>query len=68
MAETARMKLADLGEDGLSKVQALEQDIGGCVLALERRIALRDLSPQQLEKLPAAEEALGIVLMAYECV
>ncbi|MGD2147364.1 MAG: hypothetical protein PVH41_11780 [Anaerolineae bacterium] len=68
MAETRRMKIADLDEDRLSKVQALERDLGVCVLALEHRIALRDLSPQQLERLRAAEEALGVVLMAYECV
>jgi len=67
MAETPRMKIADLDEDGLSKLQALEQDIGGCVLALERRITFKDLSPQQLAKLQAAEEALGVVLMAYDC-
>lgn len=67
MAEGPRMKIADLDEERLSKVQALEQDIGACVVALEHRITLRDLSPEQLEKLQAAEEELGVVLMAYEC-
>ena len=67
MAETPRMKFADLDEGSIKKVQALEQDIGGCVVALERRISLRDLSPEELEKLQSAEEELGVVLMAYEC-
>jgi hypothetical protein len=61
------MEFADLDAEGVSKVQALEQDIGGCVVALQRRISLRDLEPEELEKLQAAEEELGVVLMAYEC-
>ena len=67
MAETPRMKFADLDENAMKKVQALEEDIGGCVVALERRVSLRDLSPEELEKLQSAEEDLGVVLMAYEC-
>ena len=67
MTQAPRMKFADLDQEGISKVQALEEDIGGCVVALERRISLRDLSPEQLEKLQSAEEELGVVLMAYEC-
>ncbi len=67
MAETPRMEFADLDEESMSKVHALEEDIGGCVVALRRRISLRDLEPEQLEKLQAAEEELGVVLMAYEC-
>jgi hypothetical protein len=61
------MKVADLDEGSLSKVQALEEEIGACVLALEPKVKLRDLSEDQLEKLRAAEEELGVVLMAYEC-
>jgi hypothetical protein len=67
MADEPRMKFADLDEEGVNKVRALEQDIGGCVVALERRISLRNLSPEELEKLQSAEEDLGVVLMAYEC-
>lgn len=67
MADTPRMKVADLDEGSLSKVQALEEEIGACVLALEPKVKLRDLSEDQLEKLRAAEEELGVVLMAYEC-
>lgn len=67
MAEAPRMEFADLDEEGMNKVRALEQDIGGCVVALQRRINLRDLSEEELEKLQSAEEELGVVLMAYEC-
>jgi hypothetical protein len=61
------MEFADLDEEAMNRVRALEQDIGGCVVALQRRISLRDLSNEDLKKLQAAEEDLGVVLMAYEC-
>jgi len=67
MAETPRMEFADLKEDQMEKVRALEEDIGGCVVALQRRISLRDLSSEELKKLQETEEDLGVVLMAYEC-
>jgi hypothetical protein len=61
------MEFADLNEDQMEKVRALEEDIGGCVVALQRRISLRDLSSEELKKLQETEEDLGVVLMAYEC-
>jgi hypothetical protein len=61
------MEFADLDEQGVKKVRALEDEIGGCVVALQRRISLRDLSEEDLERLQSAEEDLGVVLMAYEC-
>lgn len=67
MAEAPDMKIADLNDEGLSRVRALEKDIGGCILALEPKVSLKNLSPEQLEKLRSAEEELGVVLMAYEC-
>jgi hypothetical protein len=67
MAEAPRMKVADLDEKSLAKVQALEEEIGACVPALEPKVKLRDLSEEQLEKLRSAGEELGVVLMAYEC-
>jgi len=67
MAEAPRMEFADLDDKGVRRVRELEEDIGGCVLALQQRISLRDLSEEALEKLQSAEEELGVVLMAYEC-
>ncbi len=66
MAEAPGMSIAELDNDGLSKVQVLEEDIGGYVLALEPRVTLKELSSDQLAKFRAAEEELGVVLMAYE--
>jgi len=67
MAQAPRMKVADLDDRSLSKVQALEEEIGACVLLLEPKVKLRDLSDDELEKLRAAEQELGVVLMAYGC-
>ena len=67
MAEAPEMKIAALDHDGLDKVQALEKEIGGCVLALEPKVTLKELSADQLAKLRSAEDELGVVLMAYEC-
>lgn len=67
MVETPRMKIADLDGDSLAKLQALEQEIGACVLALEPKVKLTDLAGDQLERLQTAEEELGVVLLAYDC-
>lgn len=67
MAEEPRMKIADLDKESLAKVQSLEEDIGACVVALEREVELIDLDDEKLDRLQAAEEDLGVVLMAYEC-
>lgn len=67
MAEAPRMKIADLDDQSLQKIRALEEEVGACVLALEPRVKLMDLSEEQLESLKSAEEELGVVLMAYDC-
>jgi len=67
MAEEPRMRFADLDNEGLDKVQALERELGACVVALERQVELLDLDEEELEKLQDAEQELGVVLMAYRC-
>lgn len=67
MAEAPRMRIADLDDQSLEKVRALEEEMGACVLALKPKVKLMDLSDEQLKKLKSAEEELGVVLMAYDC-
>jgi hypothetical protein len=62
-----RVKLAQLDSGGLAKLQALEDEIGGCVVALEKQARLAQLSKDRLERLQAAEKDLDVVLLAYEC-
>jgi len=62
-----RMTFAQLDSGDLTKVQALEDEIGGCVVALEKQARLAELSKDRLKQLQAAEKDLDVVLLAYEC-
>lgn len=66
MAET-RMRIAQLDEKRLSRLHALEGELGLCLVALEREFRLADLSKEQVKKLQDAEKEMGVVLLAYEC-
>ncbi len=64
---TPRMKFAQLDSGDLAKLHELEDEIGGCVVALEKQARLAELSKDRLERLQAAEKDLDVVLLAYEC-
>lgn len=64
---TSRMKIAQLDEARLARLRALEDELGTCIVALEREFHLADLSEEQLKRLQAVEQELGVVLLAYEC-
>ncbi len=61
-----RMKLAELNQSQLQKLQAFEEELGAYVVALEPQYALADLSADQVHKLQRLERELGVVLLAYE--
>ena len=63
---TSQMKITELDETRLAKVKALEDELGFCVVVLEKEFSVADLSEDQLRKLQAAEEELGVVLLAYQ--
>lgn len=63
----SRTKIAHLDEARLTKLRALEQELGGCIVAVEPGHRFADLPEAKLERLRAAEEELGFVLLAYEC-
>ena len=62
-----RMQIAQLDKARLSKLQALEKDVGACVVAVEKETQFADLSEAQLKKLQAAEKDMDVVLLAYAC-
>jgi len=66
MTTGSRLKVANLTEEELAKVHALEEAMGTLVLAFERTHQLADLTPAQVEKLRALEEEMGVFLLAYE--
>ena len=60
------MKIANLDEAGLKKVQQMEESMGTLIIALEPHIPLAELMEEQVEKLSALEQELGVVLIAYQ--
>ena len=63
---TSQMKIAELDETRVTKVKALEDELGFCVVDLEKKFSLADLSEDQVRKLQGAEEELGVVLLASQ--
>ena len=61
-----RMKIADLGEADLQKVQQMEEQMGTLIIALEPQVPLAELSESQVEMLSSLEGELGVVLIAYQ--
>lgn len=57
--------IASLEDDKLNAIQALENEIGGPVVALaELQTNTADLAREKLEKLQELEQELGVVLVA----
>jgi hypothetical protein len=61
------LKVAQLDDARLTRLRALEQELGACVVAVEKDTRFADLSEQQLKRLQAGEKDLDVVLLAYEC-
>jgi hypothetical protein len=59
--------LASLDEEKVNEIRNLEQKIGTCIVAYERKGHLASLSPAQIQELKSAEQNLGVILLAYEC-
>jgi hypothetical protein len=60
------MTVAKLDKTRLAKVQALEKNLGCCLVALEPEFCLAQLTAAQVKRLKTAEKDLGVVLLAYE--
>ena len=63
--DVPRMKPAQLDDDRLAKVRAMEAELGKLLVALEPKYPLAELSDEQVQKLRALERELGVVLLAY---
>ena len=61
-----RMKIANLDEADLKKVQQMEETMGTLIIALEPHIPLAELTEEQVEALNVLEKDLGVVLIAYQ--
>ncbi len=59
-------KIAHLEKSQAGKIQALEEELGMCIIALEPGLELAKLSGEQLAKVQEAEKKLGVTLIVYE--
>ena len=60
------MTLARCSDTQLDRIRALERELGGRVVAYEKRPAPAVLSNEQLAGLRALEEELGLALVIYQ--
>jgi hypothetical protein len=61
-----RMKIANLDEEGIKRVQQMEEAMGALIVALEPHFPLAELSDEQVKKLQEIEKELEVVLIAYK--
>ncbi len=61
-----QIKVAQLDGARMEQVQALEQELGVWLVALEPEVQPASLSDEQVKKLQAKEKELGVVLVAYQ--
>jgi hypothetical protein len=60
------MKIANLDEASIKRVQQMEESMGALIVALEPHFPLADLSEEQMKKLQDLEKDLDVVLIAYK--
>ena len=64
---TESVAVASLDNQKVEQIRALEQKIGTCIVAYERKGRLAALTPEQIKELKSAETNLGVILLAYDC-
>lgn len=64
--EAPEIRVAQLGNDHLAKVEALESELGAVVVAYEPSYKPAKLSESQLASLRAVEAELGLILVAFD--
>jgi hypothetical protein len=60
------LKIAELDEKNLSRLHALEEELGTTIIALEPDYRIAELSAEQLAHLQESEQKMGVVLLAYD--
>lgn len=61
----ARMRIAQLNDEQLAKLQVFEEELGAYVVALEPQYKLAHLTAEEIAQIEAMEQELGVVLLAY---
>jgi hypothetical protein len=61
-----KMRIANLDEESLARVQELEEQFETVILAVEPRYAAAELTEDQLNRLKRLEQELDVILIAYK--
>jgi hypothetical protein len=61
-----QMKIAQLDEERLAKLQAVENELGIYLVAFQMEKPLANLSDDQVRRLHILEEELGVILVAQQ--
>ena len=59
------VKFAQLDKARLAKLQALEDELGTYVVALEPEVQMATLSQEQVKRLQEVENELDVIMLAY---
>ena len=62
---TSQIRITRLDEAQVAKVRTLEDELGRWVVVVEPVEPIAELSGQQLQRLQALEQELGVILLAY---
>lgn len=64
----AQLRYARLDREKISMLHELEGKIGTWVIAVEPAATMTEINEDQLKKLKALEEELGVILLAYKAI
>ena len=62
----SQLRYARLDREKLAMLHELEGKLGTWIIAVEPATTMTEISDEQLQKLKALEEELGIILLAYK--
>ncbi len=61
-----QMQIAQLNEQNIANIRALEKEMGKHIMAYEPGPHLATLSDKDLKRIQALEKELGVTLLVYE--
>jgi hypothetical protein len=63
---TPKIRIAKLDNETIEKIQAMEEELGYSIVALEPYYLPASLTADQISGLKSLEQELGVVLLAYK--
>jgi hypothetical protein len=63
---TEHLKIAQLDEEAVAKINAMEKELGKHLMAYEPSVKIAQLSAAHLAQVQELEKELGVTLLVYE--